>query len=266
VTAVTDLDGARALVTGATGGLGPVIATALQERGAQLVLTGRRADPLGELAARLGAHAVVADLSDPSAIAPLLDEAGDVDLLVANAALPASGDLADYAQDEIDRALQVNLDAPIALTRALLPRFRERRSGHFLYVSSLSGLVGTRGASLYSATKFGLRGFAGGLRSDLQRSGVGCSIVSPGFVRDAGMYADTGVPLPPGVRTVTPEAVAAAVVRAIEHNRAEIVVAPLPVKVGARIGQLMPGIAARFQARVGGGVAARIAEAQRVKR
>jgi short-subunit dehydrogenase len=196
----------------------------------------------------------------------LVEEAGDLDVLVANAGLPGSGDLAELEQDQIDRVLAVNLAGPIALTRALLPRFRARGSGHFVFVSSLSGKVASPASSMYSATKFGLRGFALGLRCDLQGSGIGCSVVSPSFVRGDGMFADTGLSLPLGMATVTPKQVTDAVVRAIETNRAEIVVAPLSLRVGAVLGAMVPGISAAVQRRLDRGLSARIAEAQRPKR
>ena len=122
-------------------------------------------------------------------------------------------------------------------------------------------------SSLYSATKFGLRGFALGLRQDLAEHGVGVSLVSPGFVRDAGMFADSGAQLPPGVGTSTPEAVAAGVVRAIERNRAEVDVAPLPLRAGARFAALAPELTAGVQAKLGSFKVARdIGAAQRDKR
>ncbi|MDQ2754485.1 MAG: SDR family NAD(P)-dependent oxidoreductase, partial [Actinomycetota bacterium] len=196
----------------------------------------------------------------------LLADAGEIDVLVANAALPASGDLGTWDQDQIDRALEVNLANPIAMTRKLLPGFRARGSGHFLYVCSLSGKVASKGGSLYSATKFGLRGFAGGLRADLRGSGIGCSVVSPGFVREAGMFADSGARLPRGVGTVTAQEVATAVVRAIETDKAEIDVAPLSLRLGTAIGALAPGLSAAVQARVGQQVADQLAAGQRHKR
>jgi short-subunit dehydrogenase len=263
---MTDLRGARALVTGANGGLGRAIAIALRRQGAGLVVTGRRAGPVEAVAAEVQGQAIVADLADRAQLARILKEAGDLDILVANAALPASGDLGDWEQDQIDRVLEINLANPIAMTRALLPRFRQRGSGHFLYVSSLSGKVPSKGASLYSATKFGLRGFAGGLRADLHGSGIGVSVVFPGFVRDAGMFADSGATLPFGVGTVTPEAVAAAVVRAIRVDKAEISVAPIGLKAGALIGALAPGLSAAVQAKVGNGLSEQLIEAQRDKR
>ena len=263
---MTELRGATALVTGATGGLGRTIARALRHEGCSLVVTGRQAGPLGQLAAEVQGRAVLADLSRREELPRLLEEAGPLDVAVMNAALPASGELQDWEQEEIDRALEVNLGNPVAMTRALLPGFLERRSGHLVFISSLSGKVGSRGAPLYSATKYGLRGFAHGLRCDLHGTGVGCSVINPGFVRDAGMFAETGAKLPPGVGTVSPEQVAQAVVKAIRANRAEIDVAPVGLRLGAVIGSLAPGLSAGMQARFGAGVSRQMLGAQRHKR
>src|SRR5688572_7458776 len=114
-----ELNGARVLLTGATGGLGEAIARALAERGAQLVLSGRRADALKSLADELGATAVPCDLADRDAVERLAGTAGEVDALVANAGLPGAGTLLKLTQDDIDRVLEVNLRSPIALARLL---------------------------------------------------------------------------------------------------------------------------------------------------
>jgi short-subunit dehydrogenase len=127
-----------------------------------------------------------------------------------------------------------------------------RGSGHLVFMSSLSGKVGTPRSSVYSATKFGLRGFAQSLREDLRPSGVGVSAVFPGFVRDAGMFHDAGVKVPPWVGTSTPEAVAEAVLQAIEHDRGEVDVAPLGVRAGAKVAGLVPDLAASVQRKLGG--------------
>ena len=103
--------------------------------------------------------------------------------------------------------LEVNLRAPIALARALAPAMISRGSGQMVFISSLAGKVAAPSSSIYSATKFGLRGFALGIREDLRPHGVGVSVVLPGFIRDAGMFADANVELPPGVGTRTPEQV-----------------------------------------------------------
>ena len=263
------LGGTTALLTGASGGIGQAVARALHARGARLLLSGRRANVLDELRAELGEGADVlqADLADPAGVAALARRAGAVDVLVANAGLPASGALDGFTPEQIDRALDVNLRAPMQLTRALVPGMVERRRGHVVLVSSLAGKAALAGSSLYSATKFGLRGFGAGLREDLHGTGVGVTVVFPSFIRDAGMYAETDVDLPPWVGTRTPDDVARAVVRGIEENRAEIDVAPLPLRLGAVASALAPGTAAWLQRRLGSeAIAEEIARAQRQKR
>ncbi len=262
-----NLSGSRALVTGATGGLGHAIARALAGRGAQLVLTGRRTEVLEPLAAETGGRALASDLSDRAAVDRLLDEAGDIDVLVANAALPGSGPLLDYEPEAIDRALDVNLRAPIMLSRALIPRLLERGGGHLVFVSSLSGKAISPGASIYCATKFGMRGFALALREDLIGTGVGVSVVYPGFISGAGMFAESDTELPAFVGTKTPEQVAKGVISAIEKDRAEVSVAPLGVRAGAAAAGLMPARMAAVQRRLGAQrIADSMAAGQRSKR
>jgi uncharacterized protein len=255
------------LLTGASGGIGQAIARALAARGAQLVLTGRRTDVLEPLAQELGGRALAVDLAERDAPAQLAEQAGEVEILIANAALPATGALEDFTQEQVDRALDVNLRAPIALAKLLSPAMAQRGHGHLVFVSSLAGKIASPRGSLYSATKFGLRGFALGLRQDLRSSGVGVSAIFPGFVRDAGMFAEAGVALPPGVGTRSPEDVARAVVRAIEQDRAEVDVAPLFLRASAMAAGLVPGVVAGISRRLGDErIADRLAAGQRDKR
>ncbi len=239
--------GSTVLLTGATGGLGQAIARELAARGAQLVLTGRRADALEPIAAELGARTVIADLAEPDQVDQLAKSCADVDVLIANAALPSSGDLLEYTPEQIDRALAVNLRTPVMLSRALAPRMVEAGRGHIAIVGSISGKTASRSTSLYNATKFGLRGFALGFRQDLHGTGVGVSLIQPGFVRDAGMFAATGATPPAGMRTVTPGQVAAAVIRAVERDLCEVNVAPVELRLLSAIGGQFPAIAERFQ-------------------
>jgi short-subunit dehydrogenase len=246
-----ELRDSAVLLTGATGGIGHAIARHLHRAGASLLLTGRRTDALEPLAAETGARATAVDLSQRGEVDRLLEEAGAVDVLVANAALPASGDILDFQVDQIDRALEVNLRAPMILSRVLGERMVERGRGHIVLISSLSGKSSQPGSSIYSATKFGLRGFGQGLRGDLGPRGVGVSVVFPGFIRDAGMFHESGTKLPIGVGTSSPDEVAAAVVRAIEQNRGEIDVAPIGMRAGATFAGIAPALSAKVAKRLG---------------
>jgi len=246
-----NLAGRTVLLTGATGGLGQAIARRLRRAGADLILTGRRTDVLEPLAAETGGRAVAVDLTDPAAVERLAAEHADVDVLVANAGLPASGHALSFSVEEIDRALAVNLRAPMVLARVIGERMADRCAGHIVVMASLSGKAATPRSAIYSATKFGLRGFAMGLRQDLRPAGVGVSAIFPGFVRGAGMFAESGAKLPPGVGTSTPEQVAEAVVRAIERNRGEVDVAPVPMRLGARFAGVAPEISATVQRATG---------------
>lgn len=257
------------LLTGASGGLGMAIARALHARGATVVASGRNGEALEGLRADLGdrVEPLVLDLADPAAPPELAERAGDIDVLVANAGLPGTGELARFTEREMDRALFVNLRAPMQLARLLLPAMLERDAGHLVFMSSISGKVASPRASVYSATKFGLRGFAAGLRDDLHGTGVGVTTIFPGAISEAGMWADGGLERPRGMRLRSPEQVAVAVVKGIERDRAEIDVAAPTIRLSARLAAIAPGVVSTLQRWVGGAeVAADLAEAQRDKR
>lgn len=259
--------GARVLLTGASGGIGEALARGLAGAGAELVLSGRRAEVLSALAEEIGARTVAADLSDPAQVHGLLEQAGDVEILVANAALPASGLLDSFTEEQIDRALMVNLRAPLVLAHSLIPPMKERGRGHLLFISSIAGKAASPGSALYSATKFGLRGAASALRAELHPHNIGVSAIFPGFIRDAGMFADSGVKLPSHVGTRAPSDVADAVVSAIEQNRGEIDVAPATMRVAAMFAGIAPDTTARVQRRLGAAeVSRRLEQSQLSKR
>ncbi|QKV91073.1 SDR family NAD(P)-dependent oxidoreductase [Streptomyces sp. NA02950] len=261
------ISGTTVLLTGATGGIGQTLARALAAKGATLLLTGRREEVLRPLADRLGARALVADLADRSDLERLAEEASDARILIANAALPSSGQVLDYRTDQLDRALDVNLRAPLLLSRLMAPKMVAEGSGHLVMIGSLSGRTASPGAALYNASKFGLRGFTLGLRQDLHGTGVGVSLVQPGFVGDAGMFADSGATPPAGVRTVSTRQVAVATIRAIERNRAEVNVAPVELRFGSALGGLFPSLSERVQRQAGAGrTAAQLSDGQRDKR
>jgi len=240
-----DLDGRLALLTGASSGLGPVIARRLRREGVRFVLSARDRTRLAALAEELGDAVVVpADLARRGEAERLAAAAGEVDILVTNAGLPANGQLVDFEVPHIDHALDVNVRSAMVLTRLLLPAMLERRSGHVLLMASMAGRVPAPRSSVYNASKFAIRGFGHSLRAELRGSGVGVSLVSPTFVSGAGMWAETG--LRASVRETTPERVAEAVVRAIRRDAAEILVAPVEQRLFSRVVLAFPGLMQPF--------------------
>jgi short-subunit dehydrogenase len=261
--------GGNVFITGATGGLGQELARAFAGRGANLILTGRREDTLRALADEVSGRALPCDLSNRNEVKALADEVAGagIDVFVSNAGLPGSGQLSDLTLEQVDRVLEVNLRSGVALTHALLPGMIERGRGHLVFMSSLQGRAPTIGASSYVATKFALRGFALALREDLRKQNVGVSVILPGFISEAGLFADAGVRLPPGVGTRPPADVAKAVFRAIEHNRAEVDVAPASLRIGALFAGVAPQTSAALSRLMGSErLAAEYAEGQRDKR
>ena len=236
------------LLTGAPGGIGPILASRLHAERVSLVLSGRNRAELEQLATRLApARVVAADLSQPEEVKRLATAAGEIDILIANAAVPASGELVSFSVEEIDRALNVNLRSAMVLADLLLPGMLARGRGHIVLIASIQGKIPTALVSVYNATKFGLRGFGLALGQELRHTGVGVSVINPTYVRDAGMWAETGIAPHPLAGQVTPQQVAEAVIRAIKENRPEIDVAPL----GTRLAASMPGLVAPIARRLG---------------
>jgi short-subunit dehydrogenase len=243
--------GAHALVTGGSRGLGPYIARALASEGANLTLTARSVDSLREVAAELSGdatrvHSIAADVCDEGARRKLLEEAesvlGPVDILVNNAGIEMIVPYTDLTPDRIEGMVRTNLVAPLVLSRLVLEGMIERGRGHLVMMSSFGGKKGSPYSATYAATKAGLIAWTSGLRIELQGTGVSASVISPGFVSEAGMFAVRTQDAPRLLGTSTPEAVAEAVVRAIRKDVFEIVVNPGPVKLGLMLDQLSPGL------------------------
>ncbi|TMF07132.1 MAG: SDR family NAD(P)-dependent oxidoreductase [Chloroflexi bacterium] len=238
-----ELRGKIVLLTGASTGLGPHIARRLHQAGAKFVLSARNEASLNKLADELGgAKVIVADLSRDGEPERLAAEAGSVDVLVSNAGIPATGRLETFKQEEIDRAIGVNLRAGIVLAKLLAPGMVERRSGHLVFMSSIAGKIPSGGETIYNATKFGIRGFGLALREELWGTGVGVSVISPTFVSEAGMWAVTGLKPNPIAGEVTPAQVADAVWTAITKNRREMDVVPIQLRTVLKLQALTPGV------------------------
>lgn len=263
-----EISGNRALITGATGGLGRAIAHALAEQGAVCILSSRKPDELEALAAELpgtGHETIPGDLAIEGDPERIVEAAGGIDILVANAGLPGTGLIERQDRERVVSTVRVNLEAPVLMARAVIPKMRERGEGSIVFVSSLAGKTPSPRSSIYNATKFGLRAFGFALREDLHGSGVGVSLVLPGFIRDAGMFHDGGGKSM-GLGTATPEQVGAAVVKGVRTNKREIEVAPIQQRMLAGVGLHMPGVALRAQRGVGTRAAEQLTEGQKEKR
>jgi short-subunit dehydrogenase len=247
-----DIRGASILITGASGGLGTAMARELAARGGRLVLSARRVALLDQLAAELGAEVEVADLADRADVERLAARAATCDVLVANAGVGDDPTLDELTEASIDFALDVNLRAPIVLAQAFAKaKIAAGKPGRIVLVGSLAGLAASPGTRMYNATKFGLRGFSLSFAQELDGTGVSCTLVAPGFIRDAGMFHENDIELPSGVRTKSPQDVASAVVKAIADGPAEVYVAPPELRLASTLATVAPGISAAIQKRLG---------------
>ncbi|MCE3553380.1 SDR family NAD(P)-dependent oxidoreductase [Pseudonocardia sp. RS11V-5] len=239
------VSGRVALVTGASSGIGTAVAQRLAGDGARLVLTGRDPERLQQVAERTGAKAVVADLA--AGVDTLLDALPARPALVVHCAgVGAAGPLEELSPARVDELIDLNLRAPVQLTRALLPGLRAER-GHLVFVASIAAL-GVAGEAVYSATKAGLRGFADAVR--IEAPEVGVTTVLPGAVDTPyfgrrGREYDRRFPRP-----IRADRVAEEIAHGIRRGSVEIVV-PRWLALGAKVHGAAPALFARASRRFG---------------
>ena len=250
-----ELQGKRIVVTGASAGIGAETARLFARKGAHVVVVARRADLLEKLAADIGGTALTCDLANRAArddLIPRIEAEGPIDVLVNNAGLLDTTAFATQDPASIDALIDVNLHAPIQLTRAALPAMLARRSGYIVDVSSMAGASCTPGTAVYAATKAGLTHFNASIRAELHDSGVRFAVVELGPV-DTEMEANLHSHTPTHdsmqrlrqlrlIRHLPPERVAAAIVRTVEHDNTYLrmpkraaafpIVAALPRQMG----------------------------------
>jgi 3-oxoacyl-[acyl-carrier protein] reductase len=186
-----ELTGKRALITGASGGIGGGIAKALHAQGATVGLSGTRREALDALAAELGsnAHVLPCDLSDAADVATLIERAeqamGETDILVNNAGLTRDNLFARVSDGDWDKVLTVNLTAAFKLSREVLRGMVRRRSGRIISITSVVGITGNPGQSNYVAAKAGLAGMTKALAQEVATRNVTINCVAPGFISTA---------------------------------------------------------------------------------
>jgi 3-oxoacyl-[acyl-carrier protein] reductase len=183
-----DLTGKGALVTGATGGLGWAIAEALHAQGANVAISGTRAERLEELKGKLGSRveALPCDLRDRAAVARLADEAektvGQVDILVNNAGITHDNLFMRMKDEEWDDVIAVNLTSVFVLTRGILRGMMRRRYGRIVNIASISGVFGNPGQGNYAASKAGLVGMTKSVAREVASRGITANCIAPGFI------------------------------------------------------------------------------------
>jgi short-subunit dehydrogenase len=244
-----------ALVTGASSGIGAATASALARRGYRVVVQGRNEKAVAEVAARVAGVPVCADLSRAAEVEHLAEQAldagdGQIEVLVNNAGFGWLGPFDAAPTETVGHLLAVNLAAPIALTRALVPAMRDRGSGRVVFVGSIAGRLGVSGEAVYSAAKAGLDCFAESVRAELRGTGVHVGVVVPGVVATP-FFERRGTPYSRSwPRPVPPGKVADAVVRCVEHGVAEVYV-PRWLRVPVAVQAVAPGAYRWLEGRFG---------------
>jgi 3-oxoacyl-[acyl-carrier protein] reductase len=186
-----DLSGKRALVTGASGGIGAAIARALHDQGAKVALSGTRTEPLETLASDLGEGAVVTpcNLGDGNAVAALPKQAADalggLDILVNNAGITRDQIFMRMSDDDWDSVLAVNLTSAMKLARGVMRGMMKARWGRIINISSVVGVTGNPGQANYAATKAGVIGMSKSIAAEVAGRGITVNCVAPGFITTA---------------------------------------------------------------------------------
>jgi len=222
-----------ALVTGASSGIGRLLALSLAEKGARVALVARRADLLCELPAEIRRRggdslAVPCDVADPAQVQAastrVLEHYGAVDLLVNNAGYGHHRSFLEWELADIERMMRVNYFGAVYFTRALLPQMVARRSGWIVFVASVAGKIAVPDESAYVATKFALVGFAEAVSLELEDQGVHVLTVCPGAIRTPFFDDEALDRLPPAARRtmVEPERLVEAILKALARGKREI--------------------------------------------
>jgi short-subunit dehydrogenase len=242
------------LLTGASRGLGVYIAHALAKEQATVIGISRSKSGLNKTrdeVKALGGKFIgftfdIRNLENLSAlIQHIYNTTTPVDILINNTGVEIYQSFTNYSLEDIQSVLTTNLLAAMELTRLLLPSMLERGNGHIVNISSLAGKKGVPYNSIYSASKAGLIMWTDSLRQELVGTGIKFSAICPGYISETGMTVDSGLPTPILAGISTPEEVAQAVIKAIQKNKAEVIInenaiAEFVTKLIFAIGQITP--------------------------
>lgn len=242
-----DLAGRRALVTGASSGVGEAVARQLVAAGASVVIAARRADRLEALAGEIGAIARPADVATPAACVELVEAAvealGGLDILINNAGAHHRGDFAEQSTEHLAMMVDVNLRAPVVLSRTALEPLRAAERASIVNVGSVAGRMPVPGSATYSATKAGLRTLTHALAEECRGTNIGVSVVSPGPIATDFILADIDAvtDLTFSQPMSTPEQIAELVLDCIADGRVERT-RPTSTRFMTTLGSLFPAL------------------------
>jgi 3-oxoacyl-[acyl-carrier protein] reductase len=180
-----DLAGKKALVTGATGGIGEAICHSLKDAGATLIITGTRQEKVDALAKKLGAEGIVCNLADGEDRKNLATKAGAVDILVNNAGMTGDCLFPRQSRENWDNVMELNLNAAMDLSQLFLRGMMKNRWGRIINMSSVIGSIGNSGQTAYAASKAGLEAFGKSLAKEIGRRGITVNAIAPGFIETA---------------------------------------------------------------------------------
>lgn len=244
-----ELKDKKVLITGGSRGIGPVIAETLTHHGAWMALAARSESALVNVAERLSKSGskvitVPVDLNIHSQRELLVDtvlkEFGTIDILINNAGLETEGAYVELPWRAIQETVEVNLVAPMALTRLVLPLMLKHNTGHIINIASIAAKSGAPYAAVYSGTKAGLAEWTRSLRLELAGTGICFSTIFPGYVREVGMFARFGKKSPWIIGSCSPDQVSKAVLNAINRRKIENIVNSRPLRYSFIINELSP--------------------------
>ena len=257
IVAIVRIEGATALVTGASSGIGAALASDLAAAGASVALVARRADRLAEIVTTLPpgqSAAFPCDVRDAAAVAVTVaavrERFGAIALLVNNAGIGRYLPFLETSAEEVAAILETNLHGALHFTRAVLPEMLARCHGHVVNVASIAGRIGARNHAVYCASKFALAGFSESLAYELEGTGVGITLVNPGIIDTAFFDHQSFADFPPHARAraIPPGVVSAAILRAVRRGRSEVTV-PATYALGTVLKTIAPRVFRRLMRR-----------------
>ena len=247
------------LLTGASSGIGAVIAKSLSNEGVEIIGIARSEAGLQKTKMDIESHGGkfhsisfdIADLPNLSKLKTKVENlVGEIDILINNAGIEEYNYFSNYTLDYVQKITSVNLVAPMEITRQFLPEL-QKNNGHIVNICSLAAKKGESFNATYSATKGGLALFTDALRQELHGTGIGISALFPGLVSDVGMFSDSQVKAPLVLGTIPSKKVAKALVKAIKKNKPDVIVNSGPLRPLLAIDALFPNFGNWF-ARVTG--------------